>query len=226
MKRPPICLMLIVALAVVPPMGSPMAAEAGQHVLVLYDNTGPYGWRGQLYVQHLANLLSHFDVVTTLKPVESYTAGELDQNQTTFYLGVIYGNPLPTALKNDLLTTTHTFCWLGYNLWQVAWDSFTTSAHNAFTEKFGFRFLELDGSLWNKVRYKGVTLTRETYDDPQIGRVEVMNPALVTVPATCHTDTDEAPYIIRGNNLWYVADNPFCYVTMTDRYLAFCRRAA
>jgi uncharacterized protein YdaL len=211
-------LTLVFALFLSPGMVASARAEGG--VLVLYDSAGPWGWIGQLYVQHLTNLLSHFEVPVDNKPVEQYNAGEINQYQTTIYLGVLYDNPLPSAFKSDFLATTMTVCWLGNNLWQVAWDSSGTSYNPAFTEKFGVNFLDLDYSPWSAVNYRQVTLTRETVV-PEIGRLQIVDPQKAQVLATCSTSTEEAPYITRAGNLWYVADNPMSYVTMTDRYLAF-----
>ena len=51
--------------------------------------------------------------------------------------------------------------------------------------------------------------------------IQVLDPLRVSVLATCLNGDQEAPYITRAENLWYVGDNPLGYVTMTDRYLAF-----
>jgi uncharacterized protein YdaL len=207
-------------LACILPLGWANSAQAMDKVLVLYDSTGPDGWLGQLYVQHLDNLLSHFEVQVTSKPVEQYTSGEINGYETTIYLGVIYDNPLPAAFQSDFLASTATVCWLGYNLWQVAWDPSWTYDNPVFTNKFGVSFLKLDFSNWNEVSYKGATLTRDTAAG-EIGRLQILDPDKASVLATCHTATKEAPYITHAANLWYVADNPLSYVTMTDRYLAF-----
>ena len=174
---------------------------------------------GQLYVQHLTNLLSHFEVQVESKPVEQYVAGDLNQHQATIYLGVVYDNPLPAAFQSDFLTSTRTVCWLGYNLGQVAWTPDRTADNPAFIEKFGVRFLDLDFSPWAAVSYKQVTLTREP--SVEIGRLAIIDSQKASVLATCSASTDIAPYITRAANLWYVADNPMGFVSMTDRYLAF-----
>ena len=209
-----IVLALVLASTLSLSMCDPARAEGS--VLVLYDNAGEYGWIGRLYVQHMLNLLSHFEVRVDNKPVEEYISGDIDRYDSTIYLGVIYDNALPAALGADLLATSKTFCWLGYNLWQVAWT------YPTFGQKFGIEFLELDPSAYTKVQYKNVTLTREP-EAPEIGLVQIVDPLKVQVHATCSTADlgKEAPYITRAGNLWYVADNPLSYVTMTDRYLAF-----
>lgn len=208
--------MLTLALAFILPMGMADPAWPEGSVLVLYDSSGPEGWMGQLYVQHLTNLLSHFEVKVENKPVEQYDAGDINQHQTTLYLGVVYDNPLPAAFKSDFLASANTVCWLGYNLWQVAWGNSQT----AFQQKFALDFLGLDFSPWSEVHYRGKILTRQTVE-PEIGMIQVLDPLRVSVIATCLNGDQEAPYITRAGNLWYVGDNPLSYVTMTDRYLAF-----
>jgi uncharacterized protein YdaL len=149
------------------------------------------------------------------KPVEQYASGDLDLYDTTIYLGVVYDNPLPADLRSDLLSTTRTFCWIGYNLWQIAWNN------PAFLEKFGIEFLQIDSQTeYRVVHYKHVDLTREMHD---LCLVKIDDPQKVQELATCYTpdQSSQAPYIIRSANFWYVADNPMGYVTMTDRYLAF-----
>lgn len=73
-------------------------ARAKGSVLVLYDNAGEYGWVGRLYVQHMLNLLAHFEVRVDRKPVEEYISGDIDRYDSTIYLGVIYDNVLLAAL--------------------------------------------------------------------------------------------------------------------------------
>jgi uncharacterized protein YdaL len=201
-------------------------------VLILYDNAGTYGWYGDIDRQLLTNLLGHFAVTVTSKPVERYTAGDIEANDTTFYLGAVWANVLPAAFKSDMLSSTKTVCWLGYNLWQVAWTPDQAAWDPAFTQKFGVDFLGNDYGFWSKVVYKNQVLTRETPTTPEypyppeIGRLEPDPYATVSVTAvaTCQTADDpplELPYITHAGNLWYVADNPLTYITPTDRYLAF-----
>jgi len=200
-------------------------------VLVLYDNAGPSGWYGDLDRQLLMNLLGHFAVTVTSKPVENYIAGDIEANATTFYIGAVYNNPLPEAFKSDFLSSTKTVCWMGYNLWQVSWADPSGGAYNpVFTQKYGFNYLWLDFSFWTKVRYKNQDLTRETPTTtdypypPEIGLVWIVNSSLALPEATCETSNpapNVASYITHAGNLWYVADNPLTYITMTDRYLAF-----
>lgn len=206
--------------------GGQSARAATSNVLVLYDSSGTWGWIGDIYRQHLANLLSHFNVTMTVEKVENYQAGQIHANNATFYIGAVYDNPLPAAFINDFLNSTNTVCWLGYNLWQAAWNS--GGWNPAFYQKFGVDFWDLDFSPWSVVNYKGQQLTRQT-TEPEIGSLQ-QDPyfpnSIYSIVATAqYTDSTGqvhvAPYITHTGNLWYVADDPMSYVTRTDRFLAF-----
>src|SRR4029077_17584735 len=86
--------------------------------LVLYDTTGQWGWLGELYAIMTANLASHFGTWTAM-PAVSYTAGSINQYSATIYIGSTYGEPLPTALLDDVLTTTKPVIWIYDNIWQL-----------------------------------------------------------------------------------------------------------
>ena len=204
-------------------------AAAAQNVLVLYDSTGDFGWGGDLYRQHLTNLLSHFNVTVTVKRVENYTAGDIQANDTTFYIGAVYDNPLPTAFISDFLASTKTVCWMGYNLEQAAWIS--SGWNQEFFQKFGVDFLGRDTSPYSIVNYKNQQLTRQTTEATSglaldFGVLQPdaywVNPTTYSVVATAqYTGFGPIPYITHTANLWYVADNPLAYITITDRFLAF-----
>ncbi len=215
-------IILTLALACLLALGMAAPARADVSVLVLYDSAGTEGWMGQLYVQQLANLLSHFEIEIACQPVEEYTAGEINNYQAAVYLGALYDNPLPAAFRDDFLNANIPFGWLGYNLWQVAWTPDRTADNPAFVQKFGVKFVRLDSSAYTQVLYKNVTLTRRSQSQP-LGKLQIVDPLKVAQLATCQTAdlSKEAPYITRAANLWYVADNPMAYVSMTDRYLAF-----
>jgi len=192
--------------------------------LVLYDSNTSYGWIGGMYAYQIGNLLSHFGMTVTRKTVESYTSGMLSNYNCAFYVGTIYGNKLPTAFKTDVVANTLPFCWMGYNLWEVAWNSAQTGWNNTFATNFGFEFAYLDGTGYPTVTYNGTSLTKQQLDPVQ-GDTTIVNSQVASVLATSTNGTTSAPYITRGGNFWYVADNPLEYVPTQrgdDRYLAFC----
>jgi uncharacterized protein YdaL len=203
-------------------------AAAAQNVLVLYDSTGDFGWGGDLDRQLLMNLLSHFNVTATVKPVETYAAGDIEANDATFYIGAIYGNPLPAGFISDFLLSTKTVCWLGYNLDQVAW--IPGGWNQDFFTKFGVDFLGEQDSPYSIVNYKGKQLTRQTTEASSglplvFGTLQAdpywPNPTYTVVASAQYGAVTPIAYITHTGNLWYVADNPLRYITITDRFLAF-----
>ena len=192
--------------------------------LVLYDSKGSFGWIGSMYAYQIGNLLSHFGMVVTRAGVENYKSGQMATYSCGFYCGTIYGNPLPKAFITDVTTTKIPFCWTGYNLWEIAWNSAMTGWNANFANNYGFEFEYCDATGYPTVNYKGASLTK-VLDDPVQGDTLITNPAIATVVATSTNGTATVPYITHGANFWYVADNPLEYVPTArgdDRYLAFC----
>lgn len=210
-------------------------------VLALYDAPSGTEWDklGFAYAIMLRNLLGHFHAQVDLQPVDSYTAGKLENYDATFYLGAAYDHPIPAAFLADAATTTRRLVWFKYNLWQLAWNG----AYN-FPATRGFTFSGLRGmnalpsssdpnpGFFDTVKYKSLDFVKYyQYDagrnvisgDPDIGVAAITDPAkaaaLVQVanPKTAET----APYVVRSGNFWYVADLPFSFIGPRDRYLVF-----
>ncbi len=192
--------------------------------LVLYDANGTYGWIGSMYAYQVGNLLSHFGLTVTRLGVQSYTTGKMSTYSCAFYIGTQYGNKLPKAFVTDVAATNVPFCWMGYNLWEVAWNSAQTGWNPAFGNSYGFQFAYCDATGYPTINYKGTSLTKQQ-QDPVQGDTIITNPAIASVVATATNGTTTVPYITRGANFWYIGDNPLEYVPTNrgdDRYLAFC----
>ena len=193
--------------------------------LVLYDANGTYGWIGSLYAYQIGCLLTHYGVTVTRKGIESYKAGDLASYTCALYIGTTYYNSIPSSFKKDFATNTNNFCWLGYNLWSVAWSTDQQSWNSKFTNKYGFQFAYLDGNTYPYVNYNNSTLTcsRAQYNPGQ-GDTVILDPTMASVVATSTDGTNVAPYITHSGNLWFVGDNPLEYVSYNrgdDRMLAF-----
>lgn len=220
--------------------GAPPAVTL--RALVLFDepaaSTVPKN--GRLYAIMLQNLLGHFPHQVTLLAVNNYSAGTLASYDVTFYLGSYYDNALPTAFLADVNTSTKTIVWFKYNLWQWSRDP-----RAAFPDRFGFDFGSVRGlasvpsgsneppDFFRDVTYKGRTFakyfsvdptTQTVTADPDVGQVIVRNLTQVATPVsiTNPRSGEIIPYILRSNNLWYVADVPFTFTGPRDRYLVFC----
>ncbi len=198
---------------------APGFARPARRVLVLYDNgpvKEPSDAMGAITEQLLRNLLGHFAVRVTTRPVTAYRRGEIAQYDATFYLGVVRHGALPASFTHDVAASQHTVCWIDEHLGQLA-DLPT------FTRRYGVKYLGMDKDEYTDFRYRVFRFTRHL-DDPVLGKLQILDRRKARVVATCatsDTETPPVPYITQTANLWYVADNPFYNAGDEDRYLIF-----
>lgn len=197
-----------------PPSSATLAA-AGTGALVLYDDSGAWGWLGELYALNVGALVSHFGTWTA-KPASKYVAGELSAYAGAVYVGSTFDEPLPTTLLDDVLQGTRPVVWIDQNIWELA----ARAPHFATT--YGFEPSVFDFGGVAKITYKGTALTR--YDASGEGLMTYSNvtTAKVLAQALRTSDGTTIPWAVRGSNLTYIGENPMSYVSSNDRYLAFC----
>ena len=221
-------LILLSCLALAPSPATAADPLSGEPAgaLILYDSAPPYGWAGELHAVHIANLLGHFPLESTIEPVEGYSAGEIEDYAVTFYIGDAYDNPLPEAFLSDVMATERVVCWFKYNLWQIAWDE-DYYWDPAFTFRYGFQFDGMDATGFSEIHYKGESLVKNLWD-PDMGTTLILDPEQAEVKAVAYRpDTypggeASSPYVVHSGNLWYFADTPLTYVSEEDRYLVLC----
>jgi uncharacterized protein YdaL len=183
--------------------------------LVLYDNTGAYGWLGEVYAEQTANLVSHFNAWTA-HPVGQYTAGEINSYNAVVYVGSTYDEPVPVAFLDDVTASTKPVVWMYDNIWQL------TARDTTFTATRGYTWKGFDTAAVAKVNYKGTALTRDTINQSGIMDYAVSDATKATTLATAvRPDGTTFPWAVRSGNLTYVGEIPFAYVNHDDRYLAF-----
>lgn len=219
----------------IPFLGGAESARAfGDRCLVLYDDGGsgdPYGWIGDVHSKLLTNLLGRFTHGesrmnrTVRKPMSQYAAGDTERYEATFYIGSSSGSVLPAAFKNDFMATSKPVVWFRYNIDQVAWGT----NKDAFQSRFGLRFdgnttTEAKYQTYSQVNYKSRSVLRNSAADPVIGWMNIITPTanrqvVATVSDPVNTGNAPIPYITRSGNFWYVADNPFSYISEEDRFL-------
>ena len=225
---------------VTPPQAKTWGASGQATTLVVYDTTGAYGWLGELDAIAGGNLASHFGKITA-EPVVDYVSGQINQYTATIYIGSTYNEPIPTTFLNDVLSTSHPVIWAGENVWQLSGTE-GSSADTAFMAKYGWdpsnsNFDPTDNPT--TISYKGETFTRNALNGADILQPRITNPSAVTTlaQANCTSSTGVAancasqaagasegttfPWAIRSANLTYVGEDPFSYISETDRYVAF-----
>ena len=203
--------------------GPPIASAAGYQVnspirtLVLYDSGGPYGALGELYAIGAGNLASHFGGWIA-RPVSAYTCGELATYDATIYLGSTYDEPLPDCLLDDVLATSNPVIWSFFNIWQLQ----ARAGFDPFIARYGWTWTALDFAPIGEVDYKGRTLERYAGNPSGVLGTAILDPTRATVLASARRqDGTTLPWAIRADNLTYVTDLPFSYMTEEDRYLIF-----
>lgn len=157
------------------------------------------------------------------------------------------GSPQATnygAFLADVATTTRPVVWMNYNLWWLAWNWDPSWNAGGFTGKFGLTFGGISTSSYNRILYKDVELFKGVVPHANPGAdltgclaegdgkyacstelsvVQVADASKAQTYATAHSTLDGGisnPYVIRGENLWFVGDLPFSYHSEEDRYLA------
>ncbi|MFJ5777244.1 DUF2334 domain-containing protein [Streptomyces sp. NPDC093094] len=211
-----------------------VTAAADPSTLVLFDTAGPYGHLGELYAMAAANLAGHFGTVTA-RPVQQYTAGQLESYSAVIYIGsTYYGGSVPDAVPDafhqDVLTTTKPVTWIGANIWNMAGSVGVPQ----FTQKYGWdptsSFYDDGGSVGTvtQVSYKGRTLTRKipAGQDGGVLRPNVLTgpgyPAVTRLAEGLDTTSGHTfGWAVRSANLTYIGEIPFAYVSESDRVIVF-----
>lgn len=184
--------------------------------LVLYDTTDQWGWLGELYGIMVANLASHFGSWKAL-PIVSYTAGEMSQYSAVVYIGSTYGEPIPTAFLNDVITyQAIPVIWAYDNIWQLS------AYYSNFNSSYGWMWSGFDNSSVAQVNYKGQLLSRYASNEAGIMNYSNLGSNVTVLATAIRSDGSTFPWALRSNNLTYIGENPLAYIAEGDRYLAFC----
>jgi len=183
---------------------------------VLYDESGTWGWLGELYAAAAGQLASHFGSWSAM-PAVSYTSGMIGEYDAMIYIGSSYDEPLPVALLDDVLAAKTPVVWMYDNIWQLANRSAT------FVSTYGYNPYVFDTSSITEVSYKTKALSRSADNTSGIMSYSALDTTKATVLASAvHADATTIPWALRSNNLTYIGEIPFDYIKEGDRYLAFC----
>lgn len=164
--------------------------------------------------RQLATLLGHFNVATTLKGVNKYGGGEVNNFDFTFYIGWNPRNVVPSRFLEDVLATDKPVVWMNTGMIEFS------KKYNV-QKKFGFAVSMLDSvDGFDLVKSNNRVFTK---GEPNTNLIDISDRRLVTVVATAYSSKKrkEIPYIVKSKHLMYIADSPFGSVTESDRYLLF-----
>lgn len=195
------------------------AAPREARTLVLYDQSGEWGWLGDLYAQVASNLAGHFGTATA-KPVVDYRAGDMNGYTGVIYVGSTYDEPLPTAFLDDVLAGRSPTMWLGANIWQLHNRAAVDGTPGFFADRYGWQYRGYDSATVDTVLYKGRRLDRNSAASGPLMDLVITDPARVTVLAEARrADGTTFPWAVRSDGLTYIGEVPFSYPTESDRYL-------
>ena len=203
--------------------------------LILYDED-PQEDLGSLYSVILANLLGHFNVDYKIEPVTAYADGQIQGFDYIFYIGSVKDAYIPKSFFDELYKSGKTVVWFQDNLNQLQGN-----ADFDFLKRFGFCFTRSIDSpelaknqnppnFFDLYFYKDKKLFRQeitgipkTISGLSIVKAKIIDPSIAKVRCTVENpDTGEnMPYIIQSKNIWFVADIPFAFLELKDRYFIF-----
>jgi len=196
--------------------GAPSAERAhaaAARCIVLYDDSGPYAWLGELYAAGAAALASHFGAWTAL-PVSRYARGTLRAYDAAIYVGSTFDQPLPAAFMDDVLAETTDVLWIGDNIWELS------ARAPDFLARFGFLPGSFDQRPIHAVTYKGARLSRHADGTEGVMSYRALDRSTAKVLAWAQRDDGAAlPWAVRARRLTYIGEQPLAYVTPGDRSL-------
>lgn len=178
--------------------------------------SSPYRDGGSFHAIMLKNLLGQYDNVQVVsKPISQYVAGDAASSLRTFYIGTVFDEKIPTSFLQDV-TAGAPVSWIGYNIWELGSGLGTLGLsykglHTALTPT------EI-AAAYNTVQYKGYSYHKYPAQQEMIELGA--DPATTeTLASATNSSGGRVPYLVRSGQFYYVADNPFQYITPTDRYL-------
>lgn len=183
------------------------------HTLVLYDTDADTGNIGELYAAGYGTLASHFGTWQAA-PVANYKSGDSKAYSALIYIGSSYDQQLPTAFLDDVDSSTIPVLWIDQHIWELA-------SHVAnFQQRYGFMPNDYDStSMIPSVMYKNIKLDRDLANSGVMTYTAIGAPS-TTLAQAVRSDGSTMPWAVRSGQLTYIGENPFDYVSPTDRYLA------
>ncbi len=194
-----------------PPADEPAAVK---RVLVLFEGSDVQANYARGDARELAMLLGHFHTSYQIKGVQSYTSGDIERADITFFVGYTKQCNPPKRFLQEVYATKKPFVWMN-----TGFDAFGREFDLAGRFGFTTKFLDTT-SVYDVVRARGLEFTK---GEENLNIIEIATGAHVEILATAYSTAakKEAPYIVRSGNFMYIGDSPFASATETDRYALF-----
>jgi uncharacterized protein YdaL len=211
MKRLLLCLPLLLFVAPCLISGAPVSPK---NVLILVEGRSHLSNLAMGDGRQLANLMGHFNALTTIEGVDNYRPGMMNRFDVVFYIGFHADNRVPSTFSHDVMVSGKSIVWIHTGFIEF-------SSGNGVRKRFGFSSDRLDSTgAYTRIKAGGKAFTK---DEPIINIVTIhdRNKVRILATAVSASTRSEIPYIIRSGNLIYFADSPFASAGPTDRYLLF-----
>ncbi len=192
----------------------PRVEDPNSKILIITDEAQLNRENSIVNAIKLYNLLGHFNTTVNIISSDQYTSGEIKKHHVIFYLGNYIHNKPNKELIKDIRGTNRTIVCMKGGI-----ESFLN--FKGAENKFGFSVAGYDSSgSFNEVRHENNVFAR---GKGTIVLIKISNPAKVKVIATTYSKikSNEVPYIVKSDNLYYIADVPLENITYNDRYLLF-----
>lgn len=145
---------------------------------------------------------------TQITDIASYGAGELNRCAINFYIGTEIDNKLPRSFLTDYFESQQKIIWIGYNVWQLG---------EQLEQEMGLRVLHVvhgktDGAedTFRDILYRGQVFPKTSSRSVQVELVPTDLRKFESLAEIRHSRSREViPYIVRSENRFYIADNPF-----------------
>jgi uncharacterized protein YdaL len=169
-----------------------------------------YDPEGENDARQMEVLLRHFSTQTELIPLGTDFSSEPVQNaDILFYLGVVSREQLPQKFLHFLYSFRRTVCWLNYNLDCLGERRLQT---------LGLRYKKLDESSGYTIVYKKMAFSKI---DSSMNILSIQDRGKCQIIAQAITESDTVPYVIKSENLWYIADLPTSFIIEGGHHIVF-----
>ena len=186
-----------------------------EKVLILYDTAGPWGHLGEIDAVFTANLAGRWASNDAI-PLSKYRSGDVEKHALTVYLGTSFDEPIPPALVKDLTTTQKPLIWVQYGLGKLA------AAMPGFEKRYGLAPGLIDRGGVAHVEYRKVSFDFLDGSKAELATVKIRNPDKVRIEAKAvRSDGASIPWVIKTDNLTFVASDPFALMSAKGGYLVF-----
>ncbi len=186
-----------------------------KQILILVEGKYDLSSKPTAFGRELTQLLGHFKTTVNIEGVNSYKSNEINKYDFIFYIGSSKSNRVPHLFSKDILATKKSIIWIN-----TGFEEFSKNAD--VVKRYGF----VVTSQEEKTEFTNINSGNEifTRGAKSINLVRIVGNNKVSVWAKAVSSKNPSistPYMLKSDNLIYVADIPFIGTDQSDSYLYF-----